>query len=72
MLPGSQEYNEARELCKKMAAIDLPSESFPYGEPMALMGAMALKLPAALDTIDDLTNQTEELRTSVKFAVTIT
>lgn len=54
-----------------MAGIDLPSESFDYGEPMALMGAMAVKLPAALDTIDRLINQRVELRTSVKLAITM-
>lgn len=71
MLPDSQEYLEALELCKKVASIDLPSEPSDGEGPMALVGAMAVRLPAALGTIESLKHQTEVLRSSVKVAITM-
>ncbi len=65
MLPGSEEYTEARELCKKLSGEEAPSA---FGDQIAMMAAMAKKLPAALDTIDELARANAELRSGLKLA----
>ncbi len=65
MLPNSDEYAEALDLCKKLAGDDLPSA---FGDQIALMAALAVKVPAALDTIDELVRVNAGLRSGLKLA----
>jgi len=65
MLPDSEEYVKARELCKRLSGEDVPSA---FGDQIALIAAIAMKLPAALDTIDELVRLNDDLRSGLKVA----
>jgi hypothetical protein len=63
MLPDSEEYAKARELCRRISAGQVPSG---FEDQTALMRAMAIMLPDALDTIVQLVRINLELRIGVK------
>lgn len=65
MLPDSEEYAEALELCKKLSGPEVPCA---LGNQIALIGALAIKLPAALDTIEELVRVNADLRCGLKLA----
>ncbi len=65
MLPDSEEYAQARELCRKLSGGEVPSG---LGDQIALLGAVAIKLPAALDTIEVLVRVNTDLRSGLKLA----
>ena len=63
MLPGSEEYANARELCRKLSRGELPSDA---KQQIALARALAIMVPDALDTILQLARISLELQSGLK------
>ncbi len=71
MLPGSQEYADAWELCREASDAEASSASPVLRDQLARLGAIALKLPIALDIINELTRINDELRAGLTVATTL-